>query len=268
MLPGALAVLCSLGLAATAAATPDAFARLALVEQHVEVAGHAGGWLPALEGRELLPGQSLRTGADGVVRVELPWMALTLTPGSLLRFPDALVLSVALDAGRAVVEGERLETLKLLTPEAEVRGRGRAIVRREPGRTLVTCASGRFRVVARRGAVTLASGQGVLIDGSGRPSTPGPLPEPPGGPLWPGRDPVYVAPGQPVELRWPAANGPFQVELLPVGSEVVLLQRDVAAPPLPLAIPWPGAFRWRVSRRDARGLEGLPSADGLIAVDR
>ena len=55
-------------------------------------------------------------------------MALTLTPGSLLRFPDSLVLSVALDAGRAVVEGERLETLKLLAPEAEVRGRGRAIM--------------------------------------------------------------------------------------------------------------------------------------------
>ena len=34
-----------------------------------------------------------------------------------------------------------------------------------------------------------------------------------------------------------------------------------------IEVPWEGAFRWRVSARDARGLEGLPSADGLIAVD-
>ena len=227
-----------------------------------------GSWRRALEGQPLLPGESLRTGSDALARVELPWMALTLSPGSRLRFPDALVLSVVLDDGRAVVEGERLETLKLVTPEAEVRGRGRAIVRRERGRTLVSCLSGRFRVAARRGSVTLGGGQGTAVDGAGAPSAPGPLPEPPAGTLWPGRDPAYVAPGEPLALRWPAGDGPFQVELLPVGREIVLRQRDVAGPPLALAIPWPGAFRWRVSRRDARGLEGLPSAEGLIAVDR
>jgi hypothetical protein len=32
-------------------------------------------------------------------------------------------------------------------------------------------------------------------------------------------------------------------------------------------VPWEGAFRWRVSARDARGLEGVPSEDGFIAVD-
>ena len=55
--------------------------------------------------------------------------------------------------------------------------------------------------------------------------------------------------------------------MLPVGSDVVLLQRDVAAPPLRVAVPWEGAFRWRVSARDARGLEGVPSEHGLVAVD-
>ena len=59
----------------------------------------------------------------------------------------------------------------------------------------------------------------------------------------------------------------YQLEVLPVGSDVVLLQRDVAAPPVKIEVPWEGAFRWRVSARDARGLEGLPSTDGLIAVD-
>jgi hypothetical protein len=52
-----------------------------------------------------------------------------------------------------------------------------------------------------------------------------------------------------------------------VGSEVVLLQRDVTASPARIEVPWEGAFRWRVSARSARGLEGLPSEDGLIAVD-
>jgi hypothetical protein len=267
-MPAARALLLSLGLAAPAVPPAEPLLRLALVEQEVDVARDRGPWRRALEGQPLLPGESLRTASDGLARVELPWMALTLSSGSRLRFPDALVLSLALDDGRAVVEGERLETLKLVTPEAEVRGRGRAIVRRERGRTLVTCLSGQFRVAARRGAVTLAGGQGTAVDGAGAPTSPGPLPEPPAGALWPGRDAVYVAPGEPLELRWPAGEGPFQVELLPVGREVVLRQRDVAQPPLALAIPWPGAFRWRVSRRDARGLEGRPSAEGLIAVDR
>lgn len=263
----ALALLASLGLALPANAQPSAsLTRLALVEQQVEVGG-AGAWRAALEGAALLPGQALRTGSEGLARVELPWMALTLTPGSRLRFPDSRVLSLALDAGRATVEAERLDSLKLVTPEAEVRGRGRAIVRREPGRTLVTCVSGRFLVVARGRAVVLDGGRGALVHGGGPPSGPLPLPGPPAGALWPGRDPVYVSPGRPLELRWPGGEGSFQVELLPVGRDIVLLQRDVAAPPALVSIPWPGAFRWRVSRRDARGLEGAPSTDGLIAVD-
>jgi hypothetical protein len=59
----------------------------------------------------------------------------------------------------------------------------------------------------------------------------------------------------------------YQLELLPVGSDVVLLQRDVASSPARIEVPWEGAFRWRVSARDRRGLEGMPSVDGLIAVD-
>jgi hypothetical protein len=90
---------------------------------------------------------------------------------------------------------------------------------------------------------------------------------PPAEGLWPALDPVFVAPGEPLELRWKGSAPGYQLELLPVGSDVVLLQRDVAASPVKIQVPWEGAFRWRVSARDARGLEGLPSADGLIAVD-
>jgi hypothetical protein len=103
---------------------------------------------------------------------------------------------------------------------------------------------------------------------SGRaPSAPEDVPAPPADGLWPGSDPVYAAPGEAVELRWNGDAPGSQVELLPVGSDVVLLQRDVTASPARIEIPWEGAFRWRVSARDPRGLEGMPSADGLIAVD-
>ncbi len=262
---GALATLLAL-----AAAAGDAvpFARLALVERGVEVVARGSAWQRAVEGAPLSPGQSLRTGSDGVVRVELPWMALTLTPDSRLAFPDAVVLSAALEGGRAVVDSDRHDTLKLVTAEAEVRGRGRAVVRREGGRTLVTCLAGRFFVASGRGAVTLARGEGTVVERGRAPGAPGPAPAPPASGLWPGRDPVYVAAGEPLELRWAGAAGSYQVELLPVGGETVLLQRDVSAPLLRIAVPWEGAFRWRVSARDGRGLEGLPSPEGLIAVAR
>ena len=52
-----------------------------------------------------------------------------------------------------------------------------------------------------------------------------------------------------------------------MGEDTVLLQRDVGPPPVRLSLPWRGAFRWRVAARDERGLEGVPSAEGLICVD-
>jgi hypothetical protein len=82
---------------------------------------------------------------------------------------------------------------------------------------------------------------------------------PPAQGLWPGKDPVYAAPGEPLDLRWTSDAPGFQLELLPIGSDVVLLQRDVAVSPARIEVPWEGAFRWRVSARDQRGLEGVPS---------
>jgi hypothetical protein len=96
---------------------------------------------------------------------------------------------------------------------------------------------------------------------------PDPAPDPPTGGLWPARDPVYVLPGDEVDLRWKASAPSHQIEILPEGSETVLMQRDVGAPPVRVQIPWSGAFRWRVASRDARGVEGPPSAEGLICVE-
>jgi hypothetical protein len=194
-------------------------------------------------------------------------MALTLSPGSTLRFPDSVLLQATLEAGRVLVEAPKLDALKLVTDEAEVRGQGRAVVRRQAKSTLVTCLAGRFLVEAAGAVATLTAGQGTVVAAGKSPSAPQAVLPPPAEGLWPALDPVFVAPGEPLELRWKGSAPGYQLELLPVGSEVVLLQRDVAAPPVKIAVPWEGAFRWRVSARDARGLEGLPSADGLIAVD-
>jgi hypothetical protein len=193
-------------------------------------------------------------------------MALTLSSGAYLRFPNALLLSAALENGRALVESETRDSMKLVTKEVEVRGRGRAVVRRRERATLVTCLAGRFRVASVRGSASLAPGQACVALAGQAPGAPAAAPAAPGG-LWPGADPAYVERGEPIELRWSGGAPAYQLELLPVGSDVVLLQRDVMGPPARIVIPWHGAFRWRVSARDAQGVEGSPSEEGLIAVE-
>jgi hypothetical protein len=265
-----VALIAALGLAASATAQTAApsLARLGLVEKGVERAAGGSGWDDAVEGGRFDIGDGLRTGSQGLARLELPWMVLSLSPNSDVVFPDEYVLSVVLEKGRAVLEAEAHPALKLETAEAEVRGTGRAIVRREAGRTLVTCLDGRFRVAGSGRAVSLSAGQGTVVTAGRAPSAAEDAPPPPAEEgLWPGPDPVYTEPGKALELQWEPAAPAFQIEILPVGSETVLLQRDVGLPPARLALPWSGAFRWRVASRDDRGLEGLPSADGLICVD-
>ena len=244
-----------------------ALARLSLVERKVELEKKGARWQAAAEGGPLQVGEAIRTGPDAVARLELPWMALTLSPGSTLRFPDAFLLSATLDGGRALVDAPGLEALKLVTAGAEVRGQGRAVVRRQDRSTLVTCLAGRFFVEAMGKVVALTPGRGsVVTDGSAPGAARDVIAAPKEG-LWPAQDPVFVAPAESLELRWQAGAPSYQLELLPVGSDVVLMQRDVSAPPVRIEVPWEGAFRWRVSARDKSGLEGLPSTDGLIAVD-
>jgi hypothetical protein len=243
-------------------------ARLSVVESRVELARKGGPWQAAAEGGPLQVGEALRTGPEAVARLELPWMALTLGPGATLRFPDAYVLSASLEGGRTLVDAPGREALKIVTAEAEVRGQGRAVVRREGRTTTVSCLAGKFVVQGAETSVTLTAGRGTVVAAGRPPSPPEALPAAPSEGRWPGADPVYVAPGDPLELRWKVGTAPsYVVELLPVGSDAVLLQRDVAAPPARVTVPWEGAFRWRGSARDSRGLEGAPSADGLIAVD-
>ena len=172
------------------------------------------------------------------------------------------------EKGRAVVDAEEHPVLKMETAEAEIRGTGRAVVRRESGRTLVTCLAGRFLVEGRGRGVSLSPGQGTVVAAGRAPTAAQDTPAPPAEEgLWPGDDPSFTDPGEALELRWEADAPAYQVEILPVGSDTVLLQRDVGPPPASVAIPWSGAFRWRVAARDESGLEGVPSQDGLICVD-
>jgi hypothetical protein len=211
-------------------------------------------------------GDAVRLGPEALARLELPWMAMTASGGASLRFADQPLLAALLDGGRVLVEAERYPMLKLVTPGAEVRGRGRAIVRVDARSTTVSCLSGRFDVASSRGAVSLSAGRGCVVLPSRRPSAALAIPAAPKA-LAPGSDPRYAEKGEIVELSWDGRGAGFQLELLPVGSEVVLLAREATGPPLRLAIPWPGAFRWRVSARDARGLESPPSEDGLLAIE-
>jgi len=264
---GVGALLAALGLASSAEAQSP-LARLTYVENGVERATGTSGWQDAAEGSAFAIGDGLRTGPGGVARLELPWMVVSLSPGSAVTFPDDFILSSVLEKGRVVLEAREHPALKLETPEAEIRGTGRAVVRREAGRTLVTCLDGYFRVEGSGRGVSLSPGQGTVVAAGSPPSAAADtLPPPARDGLWPGKDPVYTEPGEPLDLRWEADAPAFQLEVLPVGSEVVLLQRDVGPPPARLELPWSGAFRWRVASRDDRGVEGLPSQDGMICVD-
>jgi hypothetical protein len=263
---GALLLAPAAGAAPARPAAPGpALGRLIFVERRAELSS-AQRWEEVKEGAAVRLGNGLRT-TDAVARVELPWMTMTLGPNSAVRFPDEYLLSVVLDRGRVQLRADQRSILKLVTAEAEVRGQGWAVVRREGRQTLVTSLAGRFLVAGAGRTVSLIPGTGTIVH-EGRPPLPPLLvPDPPGD-LSPGSDPRYVARGEAISLAWAPRGTAYQVEVLPVGSDDVLLQRDVDGPPARISIPWPGAFRWRVASRDARGVEGMPSADGLFCVEK
>jgi hypothetical protein len=240
-------------------------ARLTYVERKVDQ-GPGTSPKSAAENDPLRFGDVLRTAPDAMARLEFPWMILTLSPSTVVSFPDELVLQTRLQEGRVVVQSGRREILKLVTPEGEVRGNGRVIVRREKSTTLVTCVDGRFAVTSGGRSLAVPAGKGAVARAGEAPQGPYDLPSAPGD-LVPGADPVYVAAGEPVALRWAPRGSAYSVEVMPVGGDTVLAQRDAAQPSLRLPLAWPGAFRWRVAARDERGLEGLPSGDGQIVVE-
>ena len=225
------------------------------------------GWRPLKEGDAVRTGDRIRTGSEALARLQFPWMSVTAGPSTTLHIPASMILSTVLDEGRAEFEAGSREIVKVRTAEAEIRGAGRIVVRREREKTLVMAMAldGTFRVEAK-GDVTVhpdgARGRSsVTGDGLRRRSK---LPDPPQV-LSPGADPVYVRKGEPVTLSF-APSGPAYVQILPLDGDEVLIAREVGSSPATLGIPWEGTYRWRVSVRDAQGFEGLPSDGRPVCV--
>jgi hypothetical protein len=258
-LVGALVALPSAALAQSAAATgkspsPLTLARLSVVEHRVELGKTDARWQQAVEGGPLALGEALRTGPEAVARLDLPWMALTLSPGSTLRFPDSVLLQATLEAGRVLVEAPQLDALKLVTDEAEVRGQGRAVVRRQAKSTLVTCLAGRFLVEAAGAVVTLTAGQGTVV-AAGTPSAPqGVLPLPAEG-LWPAPTGLRRA-RRAARAALEGQRSRLSAWRCSRSAPTWCCSSATSPPPGQDRVPGKG-FRWRVSAR-TRAPQGLP----------
>jgi hypothetical protein len=243
-------------------------ADLTWVAGDVQCAETKGAWRAVARGDRLHTGDSLRTGADGLARVEFPWMNVTLASGGVLSVPGTAVLSTVLEQGRAEFFGSGRDIVKILVGDGELRGGGRLVLWRAGGRTSASALEGGFRVRAAERVVEIKAGEGTVIVDGQPPAASSALPLPPGR-LRPGAETAYVRSGQPVELQWSAGGRAHHVELLGLERDEVLLSRDASGPSLRLEVPWLGTYRWRVSTRDERGLESRPSAAGLLcAVER
>jgi hypothetical protein len=259
---------CSLAALAPAPAPPTGgvpVTQLSFAGPGVEVAGTDDVWRALPQGGRVKTGERLRTGSEGAARLEFPFMGLTVGPDSELAIPAGMVLSIGLVRGRVELGSERGEIIKLTTPELELRGQGRVVVRRADDTTFVIATTGSFRVQARGKSVNVARGQGLRVRAGQAAGQPEPLPATPNG-LKPGSDPLYFKPGEPIQLEWNGVGTAYHLQVLGVDADVVVINRDVGPSPYTLTIPWPGTFRWRVALRDEHGLESLPSDEGLVCL--
>jgi hypothetical protein len=234
------------------------------VEREIE---GASGTSTLKAGEFVRTGDRIRTGPESVARLSFPWMSVTASPSTTLHIPSEVILSVVFDQGRAEVAAEGGDILKVRAAEAEVRGAGRVVVRRDAQRQalVVTAREGTFRVEGGGKAVVLLAGEGTIVRQGSPPEPASRLPPAPTD-LHPGQDPVYVVKGEAAQLSWRRAGATHHLEVLPLESNDVLLERDVGVGPESMTIPWLGTYRWRVAARDAVGLESLPSVEGLICV--
>jgi hypothetical protein len=225
-------------------------------------------WRRLAAGDKLRTGDTFRTSDNATVRLDFPWMAVTLGSSTMLTIPSSTVLSTVLEQGRAEFTGPGRDIVKIRVGEGEVRGGGRLVLRRSVGRTSATVLEGAFRVRAAGRTVEIKGGEGTVVMDGRPPEAPASLPAAPRG-LHPGRDPAYVRLGQSVELRWTGGGRSHRCEILALKTDEVLFGLDVGAPPVRVEIPWLGTYRWRVSTRDARGIESPSSVAGLIcSVER
>jgi hypothetical protein len=222
-------------------------------------------WTDIEEGALLRTGERVRTGEASIARFAIGWASLVLGPSSEIGIPPSTLLSIDLSSGRLEQRSEGADIVKIRAAECLIRGKGYVIVRRLGEATAVASRLGRFRVQAAGHAVALDPGTGTLVRDGHAPLPERALAPAPAG-IVPGPDPVYVERGAPVRLEWSSRAASHCLELIAVGTEAVVLQRDVGASPAQIAVPWPGTYRWRVAVRDDLGIDGQPSRSGLICV--
>jgi hypothetical protein len=245
---------------------PVSVARVAYVEGFAERSGLESDWGVLEEGTVVQIGDRYRTGPGSRARIDFRWMSVAIDGESQLSIPNAFLLSAELDHGRVEPYSPSGAMLKMVTAEASVRGSGRVVVRRRDGVTLVSVREGEFTV--QRGVeepVEVRAGHGLIVRAAGDLEVVALAPPPEG--LEPGRDPGYVRRGEPVALSWKGEPGmAYHIELLGHTGEEVVLGRDVSGTGFPLAIPWEGTFQWRVAAIGDEGLEGMPSAPGVVCI--
>jgi hypothetical protein len=243
---------------------PIAVARLRLVSGKAEKLAPGQGWKEVRSGARLATGEKVRVGGGAVLAVEFPWMRITAGPDTTLGLASSRLLATLLEEGRLEQDAEA-GIIKLRTPEALLRGAGHLVVRREHGVTGVAVVRGTFRVQAAAVTVVLHQGQGTFVEAGKPPEMPTALPPAPRS-LSPGADPIYVVRGKPILLSWSPSGPANHVQVLGLEPGDLLIARDVATPPVEVELPASGTYRWRVAARTDRGLEGVPSAEGLICV--
>jgi hypothetical protein len=233
-----------------------------VVQGPVQLADASQKWRPLDPRKRLATGERVRTDAGAVALVRLPWMTLLMAPLTELGISNPGVLSTSLESGRLEQNGER-GIVKLDAGPVRIRGRGHVVVRRDADATAVSVFGGAFSVESSGEVLQLVPGTGAVV-AFAHPLRAEVLPAT-AGPLRPGRDPAYVQQGGTLDLAWSPAGTPAHVQILGPDDRPLLV-RDVAGSPLHIEVPDLGTYRWRVTLRDARGLEGPPSAFGAFAV--
>jgi hypothetical protein len=228
--------------------------------------GDGKSWKSAERDFRIAPGEVLRTSGDGAALLTFPWMHIVVADDTVVGLTPSSVLSATLERGRIQEQATAGDILKVVTAEAEVRGRGDVVVIRSASsaETLVSALRGWFRIKSPRGMLSLDGGQAAVITADGPPEMVE-LPAAPTG-LNPGTDPVYVPQGQSARLAWNGSAPRYRVQVLSLDGDEVVLSREVSGSSVEVPGRGLGTFRWRVSALDARGLEGAPSAPGLICV--
>jgi hypothetical protein len=259
------AILCGVGVRPLWAARTIAIGRISISGPRVERSLDGREWKALADGDVLRTGDQVRCDAASTASFDIGWARLVLGPDSLLAIPASTALSLRLETGRLEQLSEGSDIVKMRTAEALLTGKGHIVVWRQGTVTSVSARLGRFRVDAAGSSVRLEPGFGTAVAKGRAPLPPRPLAAPPDR-LVPAGDPVYAERRAPIHLEWASQAPRHHVELLAVGSDLVVEQIAAGPSPANVVIPWPGTYRWRVAARDDDGIEGQPSRSGLICV--